>query len=165
MSILEIIKGIQAAMSKSHDGALDDDGKQVKIGLKREKGHPINDSRVIDGFKVHYNSNKIRIIYQAECTLKEMKDPRFENEIEQMFANIVSFLKKEYKKTTNKALNLSDLGEAKIDGHTLNTNRTWIEAEKVYKIGGIKESLEDVPSLKKSLNENLKNWMKRCRNK
>ena len=84
MSILEIIKGIQAAMSKSHDGALDDDGKQIKIGLKREKGHPIKDSRVIDGFSVHYNSNKLRIVYQAECTLEEMKNPRFENEIEQL---------------------------------------------------------------------------------
>ena len=51
-SVLEIVNGISQVMANAYDGATDENGEPIKIGLKREEGHPINDSRVMDGFKV-----------------------------------------------------------------------------------------------------------------
>ena len=49
---MEIVRGISQVMANSHDGALDDNGDPIKVGLKREEGDPITDSRIMDGFKV-----------------------------------------------------------------------------------------------------------------
>ena len=51
--VLEIIRGIsQAAADIGYDGAITEDGKPLEIGLKREQGHPIYGSRVMDGFNI-----------------------------------------------------------------------------------------------------------------
>ena len=49
---MEIVNGISQVMANSYDGALDEKGEPIKVGLKREEGHPINDSRVMDGFNI-----------------------------------------------------------------------------------------------------------------
>ena len=91
-------------MSKSHDGALHSDGTPVKIGLRREEGHILNDSRIIDGFKIRFQDCHMIVIYESPINIKEMHDPKFEDGIEQMFDNIKNFIQKEYKKTQNKNL-------------------------------------------------------------
>ena len=40
---LEIVNGISQVLANTYDGALDENGEPVKIGLKREEGHPILD--------------------------------------------------------------------------------------------------------------------------
>ena len=50
---LEIINGISQVLSNSYDGALDESGEPVKIGLRREEGNPLVDPRVMDGFGAH----------------------------------------------------------------------------------------------------------------
>lgn len=161
MTILELINGIQQVMSKAHDGALDDDGKPVKIGLRREKGHPLLDSRVMDGFNIHFEGCCLRIVYQSEYTLKELHRPGFESDIEDTFAKISSFIKKEFKKITGKNLTLKELGDCTTDVRTLSALRTWVEAEKKYEIGGMeKKGVVPVPHARKpNLNESLKNWI------
>ena len=42
-TVLEIVRGISQAMSNTHDGALDENGEPVKIGLRREEEVTIND--------------------------------------------------------------------------------------------------------------------------
>ena len=54
---MEIVNGISQVMANSYDGALDEKGEPIKVGLKREEGHPINDSRVMDS---KYSSLEIR---------------------------------------------------------------------------------------------------------
>lgn len=160
MNALEIIQNIQQVMSKSHDGAIDEKGKPVKIGLKREKGHPINDSRVMDGFKIRFEGPYLGIIYQSEFNIKEMHENNFEDNIEYMFSNISNFIKKEYKKNTKKNLNLKPVGECQIEARILNGHKNWVECYKRYKIGNIK--FEETPKQKqKTLNENdyFRNFM------
>ena len=43
----DVFRGIAQAAANSFDGALDDDGNPIEIGLKREQGHPVHDSRNI----------------------------------------------------------------------------------------------------------------------
>ena len=95
-TILDVIKGLNQAASNAYDGY---DNMDEKIGLKREEGHPILDSRVIDGFKVKFSADQMIVTYHSEVLMKEIH-PRaqFENEIERKFGDIVSYLKKEYRK-------------------------------------------------------------------
>ena len=45
-SVLEVIKGLNQAAANAYDGYKNMD---ETVGLSREEGHPILDSRVIDG--------------------------------------------------------------------------------------------------------------------
>ena len=69
---MEIVRGISQVMANTYDGALDEAGAPVKIGLKREEGHPINDSRIMDGFKVSLSGNQLCIHYHSEIKLKDV---------------------------------------------------------------------------------------------
>ena len=95
MAILDVIKGLDQAAANAYDGALDENGDALQVGLNREEGHPIIDSRVIDGFKVRFAGPKMIVTYQNEMRVNELH-PRnqFENEINAKFADIVRFLKR-----------------------------------------------------------------------
>ena len=43
---LEIIDCISQVLSNTYDGALDESGEPIKIGLRREEGNPLTDHRV-----------------------------------------------------------------------------------------------------------------------
>ena len=67
---LEIVRGIQQACANGYDGALDEDGNRVEIGLKREEGHLINDSRVMDGCFVKFHGDNLIVTYHSELKMK-----------------------------------------------------------------------------------------------
>ena len=67
-TILDVIKGLGQAASNAYDGY---ENMDDKIGLRREDGDPILDSRVIDGFNVRFAGNKMVLSYQSEVLVKE----------------------------------------------------------------------------------------------
>jgi len=146
-TVLEIVRGLSQAAANAYDGALDENGEPLKIGLSREEGHPVLDSRVMDGFSVRFAADKLVVTYQGESLIKEMH-PRnhFENEIEAKFDDISKFLKKEYKKITKSAVSLSSVADADILVQSTSRKHTWVQATKQYKIGG----LEEVASIRQS---------------
>ena len=133
-TILDIIKGLNQAASNYYDAyELDEE-----IGLKREEGHPVLDSRVIDGFRVRFSADKMIVTYQSEMRVEELHPRnRFENEISAKFDDISKFLKKEYKKVTKESVSLSEDQEPNILVQTTSRNHTWVQATKQYTIGGI----------------------------
>jgi hypothetical protein len=138
-TVLEIIQGLNQAAANAYDGYQNMD---TKVGLRREEGHPILDSRVIDGFKVRFAADKMVITYQSEMRLEELH-PRnqFENEIERKFQDIVKFLKKEYKNITKNSVTLSEVAEADVMVQTTSRIRSWVQATKQYSIGGMEEAI------------------------
>ena len=132
---LEIVNGISQVLSNAYDGATDENGEPIKIGLKREEGHPILDSRVMDGFKVSFHPDAICIHYHSEVKLKDVYSGTFEQDVEVMINQIAKFIKKEYKKVTGNNLSLTKTGE--MDAIVQNTSRvrTWVQAKCYYKIG------------------------------
>ena len=94
-TIYEIVQGLSQAAANGYDGALDENGEALKIGLNREEGDPIIDSRLIDGFKVRFAGPKMIVSYQSEMRVDELHHRnQFHNEINAKFADIVKFLKK-----------------------------------------------------------------------
>ena len=143
-SVYDIIKGINQAAANAYDGAHDKrfvvDGEEKLTGLKREEGCPFNDSRVIDGFKVRMQGPKLIVTYQSELSLRAFHNNKVDDEIEQTYADIIKFLKKEYKNITGDTLALKADGPCDVLLQNMSRVRTWCQAKKVYTIGGMKDT-------------------------
>lgn len=136
-TVYEIVQGLSQAAANAYDGAHNDDGELVEVGLRREEGDPILDKRVMDGFNVRFTGNMMCLTYQSEIQLKEVYAKGFENEINQRLADITSFLKKEYRKINGESVQLTLEGEVDISAESVSRHRSWVMARQHYKIGGI----------------------------
>jgi hypothetical protein len=146
---LEIIQGIAQAAANAYDGShvgkYNVDGEEKKIGLRREEGDPILDSRVIDGFKVKFKGNKLCITYQSEIRMKEVhKGGKFESEMESVMADIVKFLKKEYKTITGNTLSLKPIDEVNIFVQPISRTRTDLSMYQEFEITSLDKSVVPV---------------------
>ena len=141
---LQIIQGLSQAAANAYDGGHDErftlDGQVRKVGLKREEGCPIMDSRVNDGFSVKFYGNKICINYKSDIRLKEIYNSRdFEGDIVRQLNEIKKFLQREYKAITGNSITLTSVGEPKILAQSVSRVRSFIQAYQHYKISGAKE--------------------------
>tara|TARA_Y100000310_G_C20574890_1_gene759931 strand:- start:699 stop:1253 length:555 start_codon:yes stop_codon:yes gene_type:complete len=137
-NILEIIQGLQQAAANGYDGALDEKGERVKVGLKREEGHLIFDKRVNDGFRVKFYPSALCIHYQSDILLKEIYAGGFENEMQRMINEIKKYLQKEYKKVTGKSVTLTKDGEVHVMAQSTSRVRSFVNAHQYFKISGVK---------------------------
>jgi len=142
---LEIVRGISQAVANSYDGAHDErfvDGEDLvkKIGLRREEGCPIMDSRVMDGFFVKMQGTDLLVYYHTEVTSRESHDSGLENELKSYINDIVKYLKKEYKKVTGEALSLGEGSDIDVYKDFISRRRTSIMACQVFPIKGMDDS-------------------------
>ena len=135
-------------------------GLARKAGLSRENGDYISDRRVMDGFKVKFIGPILRLNYQSECRLQDLKKPGFEDSVVLKLKDIVKFLKKEYKAITGNTLTLTLQGEHQIFVQRMSNYRTDIQAQCDYRIGGLK-GVDDVKagSDKDRLEAAIKDWL------
>ena len=150
-TVYDIVKGINQAAANAYDGShkedYNSDGKPRTAGLKRELGNPIVDSRVMDGFSVRMNGPKMIVSYQSELPIKDVHNTKLDQEIEQTYADIIKFLKKEYKAVTGETLSVKEDGPAHILLQNMSKIRTWVECQKVYTVNGLKDVVEvELPS-------------------
>ena len=147
-NIAEIVKGINQAAANAHDGACDENGEPVEIGLERNKPTPITDRRVMDGFGVTFSGNSMRINYTSEVASAGVKENKLKDNIETNIEEVVKFLKKEYKSITGETLRLKKKGSLNM-GEVQSTSRvrSWVQANCEYTIeGATNESKKPVDS-------------------
>jgi hypothetical protein len=161
MTVLDVVNGISQAMANSHDGALDEDGEPLKIGLRREEEVSIYDTRVMDGFKVAMVGNQLTVKYHGEVTMDEAQDKGFDSEMGQRIEDIVSFLKKEFRKHTGSSLNLKKLGDHQSTVQSVGAHRSWVQTSCVYEIKNFGSDVE--PALEGSdedrLDKSIRKWL------
>ena len=145
--MLEIIRGIaQAAANANAIHGLTYKGRVLEpnIGLKRDRELTIHDKRIHDGFKVRFRDNLLYLSYQSDIELREMYEKgKFEDEMERVMKEIVSFLKKEFRAVTGKSLKLTPEGEIDILVQSTSAVRSFVNAVKKYKIGGVESTAEE----------------------
>ncbi len=137
---LEIIQGINQAAANAYDGAHDKrfvDGDTKEIGLNREEGDPVVDSRVADGFGVKIIGDMLQINYESNVRLKDVYANGFEEECDRKIVAISDFLKKEFKAITGSTLSLSPQGECKCIVQHTSRVRTFVVAHRLFKISGM----------------------------
>ena len=159
VSVLEVVRGLAQAAANAHDGALDEDGNLLEIGLRREAGNPILDKRVMDGFGVKFMGPMLCISYQTQIELKEVYRSGFEGQMDQSMADISSFLKKEYRKITGKSVALTKEGEIDVRVESANRRYTWATAYQVYKIGGLDDVVVVEGGSKDTLEKSWKTFL------
>ena len=96
----------------------------------------------MDGFQVKFHGPILRLTYQAETRIKDVKDPGFEDEVVQRLVAIIKFLKKEYKAITGDTLTLTLEGEHHILVQRISNYRTDVQAHCDYRIGGLTDTVE-----------------------
>ena len=168
-TVYDIVKGINQAAANAydgnHDGRYRTDGEDDLIGLKREEGCPINDSRVMDGFKVKISGPVLIITYQSEMPIRSFHNTKLGQEMETVFSDIVKYLKKEYKKINNEALTLTPAGPCDILLQNMSKLRTWVICQKNYKIGNMKDVIPvKEPSIDR-LSDNFRNFLNQSNDK
>ena len=145
---LEIINGISQVLAKKYDGALDENDEPIKIGLKREEGDPLVDSRVMDGFGVKFEAgNCLCVTYSSEIKLKEVYGGTLENDVSSKISDVAAFIKKEYKTLTKSGLTLAPHGEVAVLVQPVSRVRTLVTAVQKFKIGGVEEVKDERPEL------------------
>ena len=141
--VVDILRGISQAAAGMYDGALDENGEPVKIGLKREEGNPMLDKRVIDGCKIRCSGKTLIVSYHSELLLKDVYAQNLESELEQTMSDIVSYLKKQYRKVTGSTLSLKEKGECDARVESTSRVRVFVTARKDYEIGNMSD-VEDI---------------------
>ena len=136
-NIADIVKGINQAAANGFDGAIDENGEPLDIGLERDKPTPITDRRVMDGFGVTFSGNTMKLNYTRELNAKEVSDNKMQADIESSIEEVVGFLKKEYKKITGDTLSLKKKGNL-VMGNIQSTSkvRSWVQSHCEYEIQG-----------------------------
>jgi hypothetical protein len=139
---LKIIRDLSQAAGNMYDGAVDDKGEPLKMGLKRDDLLS-TDRRYIDGGKIRFAGDKIIVTYEAETRLQDVHKNGingFQNEMNDMIQNLVNQLKKNYKSVAKKSITLTPEGDnAKVDVAYVSRYRTMVQAIRAYKIGGLSE--------------------------
>tara|TARA_B100000123_G_C25719238_1_gene423661 strand:+ start:854 stop:1408 length:555 start_codon:yes stop_codon:yes gene_type:complete len=161
---LEIVTALQQAAANCYDGSHDErfTGKDLakEIGLRREKGCSIKDSRVIDGFSVKVSGNTVFLSYHTECTSKEAHRTSLVSEIEQCMADIVKFLKKEYKKVGGEgSLSLNRPSEVDIEMQYISRQRVSIIASQKFELGGVEAEHVGLPSEEDRLDKSIRDFL------
>jgi len=154
---LEIIRGISQAVSSNYDGAVDAEGEKIKVGLKREEGDPLVDSRVMDGFSVKVGGNMLHVSYQSDMKLKDVHRSDVEADTEAMIEQVVSFLKKEFRKAVGESLSLKAVGEVDVLVQNISRVRTTVTARKTYEIGNIDS--ESIVQDERKLDDSIKKFL------
>lgn len=158
---MEVIQGISQIMANTYDGAKDEKGNPIKVGLRREENKDFRscDCRFLDGFRArvtHYADSKdsfpcLIISYQSEVKLQEAHNPKLAEEVQDYIGEALKYLKKEFKKITKKELSVEKHGEMKMLVEELSKVRTQVTAVCHYKISDIDMAkLEDEKETKRA---------------
>jgi len=139
------VQALAQASAHCYDGAVDANGETHKIGLRREEGHPVYDSRQIDGFKVRFAGPIMTITYQTDIKLREVYAGGFEEEMERVMADIAKYLSKSASNILGKRVSLKEEGEIDVLVQSTSNVRVWATALKKYKISGMKGVDKDPP--------------------
>ena len=95
------------------------------------------DKRVNDGFSVKFYADSLIINYQSDVLLRDLKNPKYDQEIERMINEIKKFLQREYKAVTGNSVTLRSKGEPEILVQTVSRVRSFVNAHQHFKIAGM----------------------------
>jgi hypothetical protein len=146
--IYAIVQALKQVEANTFSGALDDEGhprKDMPIGATNS------------GFKLSISANKVVIKYQEELPIADVQKKSFDTDVKQKMADILRYLKKEYKLITGKAVSLKQEGKVEVFVQSLSRFRTWVNARQVFTIGGVGDEVAETPE--KALNENIRKFI------
>ena len=163
-TVMDIIQGLSQVAANSYD----DMCEEKETGLKRDQEVGIRDKRVIDGFKMRLHSgNKLCVMYTTEVLLSDvMQKEKYKDTLHQNVSDVVSFIKKEYKKVTGNSLSLTEIKNMEPELEMMQTSRVRVEAKLTchYEVGGLEELAKEDPHREK-MHSKFKKWLEQSSDK
>lgn len=161
-TVLEIVQGISQVLANTYDGAMDE-GERKQTGLKRDMEYDIKDKRVLDGFTVKMHSgNKLCVMYTTEVLAKEVIESKgkYEDSLLETVADIVAYIKKEYRKVTGNSLSLKEIKDTPPEFSMMQTSlvRTEVKVRVDYEVDGL-GSQEEEDKFRAGNQEKYKKWL------
>ena len=83
----------------------------------------------------------------------------FESDLESMINDIAKFIKKEYKKATGNTLTLTAQDEVEAIVQNTSRIRSWVQAYRWYKIGGLKDVTPVGEASEERLDKSMRDWL------
>ena len=163
-TVMEIVQGLSQVVANSYDGATEEDGARKMMSLKRDEEVGIRDKRVNDGFtiKIH-DGNKLCVAYTTELLSSDLlaSKGKYEDALLQDVADIVSFIKKEFRSVTGSSLSLKEIKstEPKIEVMQTSRVRTEVKVMLDYEIGGLEDPQEEKDSFKEKTLKGMDKWL------
>lgn len=163
-TVMEIIQGLSQVAANTYDGAKDEDGNLKQIGLRREEEVKISDKRVVDGFSMKLHSgNKLCVTYTTEVRASDLlssKD-KYQDTLLQDVADIVSFIKKEFKKVTGSSLALKEIKDMEPEFDVMQTSRvrTEVKVKCHYEVGSLEDPSKEKDSQKEKTLKGMEKWL------
>ena len=138
LETVNVLNAISSILGEyGHDGATKED-EPVEIGLGREHGNPILQTRIIDGFKVKVYGDKLCITHHLmDQMTKEFHENDPYDKCKSTIADVASFLQKEFRKRTGKSLGLKEVGKMHMDTEYVSRIRVNIISKQDYKVGAL----------------------------
>jgi hypothetical protein len=162
-TVMEIIQGLSQVAANGYDGAREEDGSRKMMGLKRDEEVPLTDKRVIDGFKMRlHHGNKLCVMYTTEVLLNEIAEKgKYEDSLLQDVADVVSFIKKEFRKVTGSSLSLTELKDKKPEFDFMQTSlvRTEVKVTCHYEVGGLQDPSEEKDAFREKALKGMEKWL------
>jgi hypothetical protein len=158
-TVLEVLTGISQAIANKHDGSTDEKGEPNKIGLAREQGEDIKDPRVMDGFNVKLSGKTLIVKYHCEETLETIHKKDVHTEVSKIMKDIVTFLKKEYKRFANGELNLTNPSKVSVFVEPVSGRRVIVRGIQNFEVGNLKDSENMREPSAKKLDDTVKRFL------
>lgn len=138
-------------------GAYNEKGELIEIGLRREKEKSPFKVRTMDAFNVRVSGNKLMLTLHSDMLASDYHDKKFKENVMATVSDILSWLKKEYKRLSGETLSLSEAGEPDIEVSNTSRIRSFFVAKCFYKIGNISEG-DDKDAAREKLDKKVKEW-------
>lgn len=162
-TVMEIIQGLSQVAANSYDGAREEDGSRKMMGLKRDEEVSIHDKRVIDGFSMRlHHGNKLCVSYTTEVLLSEIAEKgKYEDSLLQDVADVISFIKKEFRKVTGSSLSLKELKDPKPEFDFMQTSlvRSEVKITCHYEVGGLEDPSEEKDAFREKALKGMEKWL------
>lgn len=163
--VTEILKGIQQAFRNS---------KQVdaKIGLKREESVPewsksLHWTRHFDNFTIQFlPGGNLGVTYCTQLDAPTFYKLNLAQEVENYIADIVKYLKSEYKSVTGKTLTLTRVNpkeDPQIRVEHISNHRMTLYGRLVFKIGKVPDEHENASNTIAGYRDTFKAAMKKMK--
>lgn len=139
MTASEIVAGISQVLASKFDGITDAEGKKIEIGLERDSNTDYHERSIVDGFNGRICGDTFILSYNCEYTANQMHNKNFKDDIEEIFDNLVKFIKKQFREVTGSSLSLTKPGDLDILVQPMNKIRNLVQAKQTFHIGGMDE--------------------------
>lgn len=155
--VVDVAKYLSQAAANAWDGAYNEDGKPIEVGLRREKQKSPFKVRTMDAFNVRLSGDKLLLTYHSDMLTSDYHDKKFKENVLATVKDILSWLKKEYKRLSGETLSLTEFGEPDIEVQNTSRIRSFFIAKCFYKIGNISAG-DDKDATREKLDKKVKEW-------